>query len=266
MVVGQDAELECNDATLAQLGRSEHEIGNHSFHHEPWLHLKTPVDIDTEIARAHQAIVKATGKEPRGFRGPGFSLSVAALEALCRQGYSFDASTFPTFIGPLARVFYFRSSELDPGQRQERARLFGSFTEGFRPNRAYRWEVGDSSIVEMPVTTMPVLRLPIHVSYMLYIARYSERAAIAYVEASLFMCRLARVEPSILLHPLDFLGGDEVDGLGFFPGMDMKGAAKRRLVMEYLERLAARFRVLPLGEQVAILAEADMPSRVPRFA
>ena len=44
-------------------------------------------------------------------------------------------------------------------------------------------------------------------------------------------CRVARVAPSILLHPLDFLGGDDVRSLSFFPGMAMSGKEKRELVV-----------------------------------
>ena len=38
-VVGQDAALEKNHDALASISAAGHEIGNHSFHHEPWLHL-----------------------------------------------------------------------------------------------------------------------------------------------------------------------------------------------------------------------------------
>jgi peptidoglycan/xylan/chitin deacetylase (PgdA/CDA1 family) len=38
-VVGQDAALERNRDALAALSAAGHEIGNHSFRHEPWLHL-----------------------------------------------------------------------------------------------------------------------------------------------------------------------------------------------------------------------------------
>src|SRR5215510_6473885 len=38
-IVGQDAALERNRAPLRALADAGHEIGNHSFNHEPWLHL-----------------------------------------------------------------------------------------------------------------------------------------------------------------------------------------------------------------------------------
>ena len=40
-IVGQDAALEKNRAALRSISAAGHEIGNHSFRHEPWLHLYT---------------------------------------------------------------------------------------------------------------------------------------------------------------------------------------------------------------------------------
>ena len=38
-IVGQDAALERNRDALAAIVRAGHEVGNHSFAHEPWIHL-----------------------------------------------------------------------------------------------------------------------------------------------------------------------------------------------------------------------------------
>src|ERR1039457_3330724 len=95
-VVGQDAALERNHSLLRSISQAGHEIGNHSFRHEPWLHLYSRPEIDKELALAERAIEQATGVRPRGFRGPGFSVSNDVIEALIARGYWYDASTFPT--------------------------------------------------------------------------------------------------------------------------------------------------------------------------
>ena len=64
-VVGQDAALEGNHAALRSLVEAGHEIGNHSFHHEPWLHLYSGDEVAAEIERAETAIESATGVRPR---------------------------------------------------------------------------------------------------------------------------------------------------------------------------------------------------------
>jgi hypothetical protein len=252
-VVGQDAALERNEKQIRALAEAGHEIGNHSFRHQPWLHRYTPQEIDTELARTEQAIEAVTGQHPIGFRGPGYSLSADVLRVLVDRGYRYDCSTLPTVIGPLARRYYFRSARLTPEQRAERSYLFGGFREGLRPLKPYLWEVGPSRLLEIPVTTMPMVRVPIHVSYVLYLAGPSPALARQYFANALRFCRTAGVEPSILLHPLDFLGADDVDALGFFPGMGMTGAAKRAVVVGCLRELGRQFRIVPLSDHAAAI-------------
>ena len=50
-VVGQDAAREENHPALRSIAEAGHEIGNHSFHHEPWLHLYSDEQIAEEFDR-----------------------------------------------------------------------------------------------------------------------------------------------------------------------------------------------------------------------
>src|SRR5262249_13037543 len=165
---------------------------------EPWFHAYSKDEIEREIADAETAILRATGSRPCGFRGPGFSLSDDTLRVLSERQYLYDASTFPTFLGPLARAYYFLSSRnLSEGDRRRRKRLFGTMKEGLRAIRPYIWKLpadglvggrsspadglvgGRSSpadgrrLLEIPVTTLPLLRVPIHMSYVGYLAVHS---------------------------------------------------------------------------------------------
>ena len=101
-IVGQDAALEKNHEVLRTIADAGHEIGNHSFNHEPWLHLYSEAQLDQELARAEESIELATGARPLGFRGPGFSLSLTTLEVLAGRGYLYDATVFPNLLNPLA--------------------------------------------------------------------------------------------------------------------------------------------------------------------
>jgi len=247
-IVGQDAALAKNKHALGQLVPAGHEIGNHSFRHEPWLHLYSEEELERELSQAELHIEAATGRRPDAFRGPGFSLSETTLRVLLRRGYRYDASTLPTFLGPLARAYYFMTAKLEPEERAKRAKLFGSVRDGLRPIRPYRWRLAEGTILEIPVTTLPFFRVPIHLSYVLYLSLFSPWLARAYFEAALRTCRLAGVEPSILLHPLDFLGAEDVPSLGFFPAMRLSAAQKLERVERCLERMQALFDVRSLGE------------------
>jgi peptidoglycan/xylan/chitin deacetylase (PgdA/CDA1 family) len=265
-VVGRDASMECNRGALEQLGGSRHEVGCHSFEHEPWLHRYRREQVEAELERAEQAIRQATGRGVEGFRGPGFSASRTVLEVLRARGYRFDASTLPTYIGPLARTYYFMTARLPPEEKRLRAALFGTVRDGLRPVGAYRWQLAEGGLLEIPVTTFPGVKTPFHLSYILYLSTFSQVLARAYFRAALTACRAARVEPSLLLHPLDFLGGDEVRQLAFFPAMGERGEAKRARVRRYLSDYMDSFRVLPMGEHASALeARPDLPRRAPDF-
>jgi peptidoglycan/xylan/chitin deacetylase (PgdA/CDA1 family) len=265
-IVGQDAALAGNRAAFGALAAAGHEVGNHSFHHLPWLHLYSEAEIESELARAEEAIAGATGQVPRGFRGPGFSLSAATLAVLSRRGYRYDASTLPTFLGPLARWYYLMTARLDEEEKRRRKRLFGTFRDGLRPLAPYRWRLGDRRLLEIPVTTMPGVRTPIHLSYLLYLGQWSPALARRYFQAALALCRSGGIGPSILLHPLDFLGGDDLDALRFFPAMRRPAAEKLRQVSDHLAQLGESFQVVPMGEHAAALeAAAGLPERPARF-
>ena len=245
-VVGQDAALESNRPVLRSIARDGHEIGNHSYHHEPWLHLYSRAELEEELTRAEDAIGNATGVRPIGFRGPGFSLSGEVIDVLTRRGYLYDASTFPTFLGPLARAYYFMKSRLDEQQHQERKNLFGSLRDGFRPLNAYRWNCPSGTLLEIPVTTMPGSRLPIHVSYLIYLSTFSPAAALAYFHTAMNLCLMTGTEPSLLLHPLDFLGRDDESDLSFFPAMNMHNLPKLRFVERVLDIYCDKFQVISM--------------------
>jgi hypothetical protein len=260
-VVGQDAALRKNDAALRSIAAAGHEIGNHSFHHDPWIHMNTEQAVDHELALAEEHIERATGARPVGYRAPGYSLSNATLKVLYQRGYLYDASTLPTFVGPLARAYYFVNARLSEEQKDQRKALFGSVRDGFRPLRPYLWHIDSDDrgkgLIEIPVTTLPIFRVPFHFSYILYMAGYSEHLALTYFQAALSACRIAAVQPSLLLHPLDFLGGDDLKGLEFFPAMSLTGETKVRLVRQALVHLAARFQVSMIREHALRYAEVS---------
>lgn len=255
-LVGKDAADPAHHDTLREITRRGHEVGNHSYHHEPWLHLYTEQQIDDELARTEDAIEAATGVRPDGFRGPGYSFSPTLLSVLVRRGYRYDCSTFPTFLGPLARMYYFATAKgLSAEEKAQRKQLFGKLSEGFRPLKPYTWNTPHGPLLEIPVTTMPVFKVPLHLSYLLYLAGYSRALARAYFRFAVAMCKVTRTELSFLLHPLDFLGADDTDRLSFFPGMKRPAAEKLAFVNEVFDVLAKEFTLVPMGEHAsAILA------------
>lgn len=263
-IVGQDAALDKNADALAQISAAGHEIGNHSFRHEPWLHLYSKDELVEEFAKTEDALEKVTGQRPKGFRGPGYSLSPTVLEVLAERGYDYDCSTLPTYIAPIARAYYFfKSPEMSDEEREKRKKLFGKFSDGFQPLKPYHWQIGDKRLIEIPVTTLPVFKTPIHASYVVYLSTFSKLAARTYWRTAIEMCRITGTQPSLLLHPLDFLSGDDAPELKFFPAMNLPIEEKLAFVGEVLDSFKAAFTVMPMNAHARAASESALPVKLP---
>ena len=137
---------------------------------------------------------------------------------------------------------------MDEAEREKRSRLFGRLRDGLRPIRPYEWEglTSGGRLMEIPVTTAPLLRFPIHMSYLGFLGGRAPRLARAWLRGALAACRATGVEPSFLLHPLDFIGADVVKELSFFPGMDQPTERKLRLLDDMIDVLAEGFELTTL--------------------
>lgn len=248
-IVGQDAAIEKNHSLLRSIVERGHEVANHSFHHESWLKTYSKEKIEEEIRIAEEAIFAATGKRTNVFRGPGFSWSNDLLEVLQNRNYIFDASILPTYLSPLMRRYYFWKSKLSREQKKSRKELFGSFKEGFYPLKPFTWKLrSEKKLLEIPVTTIPVFKIPFHQSYLIYISNISNGLMKMYLRFSIFMCKLTKTSPSYLLHPLDLIGSHEAPELKFFPGMNVQSEKKIKIFEYALSRLKKSFELLPMGK------------------
>jgi len=262
-IVGQDAALERNRDALKLLTERGHEVGNHSFHHEPWLHTYSPDQVKREILDTEKYIQKVSGEKPLGFRGPGFSWSKNLIETLATNDYLYDASTLPMYIGPLARMYYFWTSKLSEEEKEQRKNLYGSFKDGLRPVKPYLWQLPSKNcLLEIPVTTIPLIKIPFHMSYLLYISRYSESLMTFYLRMAIAFCKMTGVGPSFLLHPLDFIGGDQVPALAFFPGMDLSRDYKMKIFRVVIASLTRHFVLSPMSVHARSLSQNGKLKRI----
>jgi peptidoglycan/xylan/chitin deacetylase (PgdA/CDA1 family) len=268
-VVGQDAALPENREALGSIAAAGHEIGNHSFCHEPWLYLRSEQRIHSDVRQAEEHIQEVTGYKPVGFRAPGYQISQSMLRVLVRRGYLYDASLYPTFVGPLARAYFLKTTQLTPEQKRERKSAFGALGDGMRPIKPHLWRTNvDGSVerlLEMPVTTMPVLKTPIHLTYILYLSRLSSSLALMYFRMALLLCRLTGTPPSLILHAVDFLGCDDHEDMAFFPAMDIPLERKLQIVSDVVRLLSDRFTLLTL-RQCAYIQAARAPNLVAESA
>jgi hypothetical protein len=248
-IVGKDTESEENRKYLRMIPERGHEAGNHSYNHESWLQTYSYEKIEKEIREAEEAIENVTGQRTTGFRGPGFSWSKDLLKVLEGRGYNFDASTLPTYLGPLARMYYFKKSDLSKEEKKARKELFGKFSEGLRKVKPYKWDLGNNkTITEIPVTTMPVFKIPFHLSYLIYIGNISKPLMKFYLNTAIRMCKITNTPISFLLHPLDLIGGDQITELAFFPGMNVSSSKKVEIFKTVIHSLSLHYNIVNMTE------------------
>ncbi len=250
-VVGKDADQKGNEEPLQRISTEKHEICNHSYNHDSWMHLLSKEIIKKEILDAEEAILRVSGQKTSGFRSPGFSWSSRVLETLSDLDYEYDASTLPTFIGPLARLYYFKTANLTKEERQDRRELFGSFSNGLLPVKPYNWNLNyGKHLLEIPVSTIPFIKIPFHLSYLIYLNNISPLLMKAYLNTAINLCLLTKTEPSFLLHPLDLIGGDQIKELAFFPGMNVNSHQKTKIFIEVINQLRNSFEMVTMGNFV----------------
>lgn len=82
---------------VRMLARDGHEIASHGYSHIPLQRL-TPDEFEADLLRAQAVLTEISGREPRGFRAPQFSITKKtwwALAILARHHFLYDSSIFP---------------------------------------------------------------------------------------------------------------------------------------------------------------------------
>lgn len=250
-VVGRDLRSETDVAAMQAFRQlPDVEFCNHSTNHLPWMHTLSDDEIRKEIETTHDGIIQRLGARPMGFRGPGFSCPDEVLSVLHDLDYLYDASVFPTSIAPIARMVFLARTKLKGEEKERAKKLYGGFSSLRQPNRPFRRNIRGDRLWEVPVTVMPISRLPIHFSYLTFLAGFSEFAARMYFRSALRLCKLTGTPPSLLLHPPDFLGQEDDSEMAYFPGMKLQRHQKLRFVRWALEYYSSSFQVVTMLDQI----------------
>jgi hypothetical protein len=106
-----------------------------------------------------------------------------------------------------------------------------------------------------------------HFSYLIYLAKFSRVAARSYLRFALGACRMTGTNPSLLLHPLDFMGHDDCPALAFFPGMDLTREKKLAIVSDLFAILTSHHETVTMGEHArrASAGRDALPTLTPVF-
>ena len=253
--VGQDLEFEHGQHAVTELANLGLEIGNHSYSHRYDMHLASRVDFTEEIQRTGNLINNLTRQQPQGFRGPSFQLNSLMKKTLVEQGYRYDASCFPSSMGPLARFYHTRSAALSAKQKHEQNALFGSINSAFTTMRPYRWSDGKQTLYEIPLSTLPLFRFPIHFTYINFLADISPLVARGYFKSAIRLLAVTKTQPSFLLHVADFLGADDENAPRFLPGMKRTSSEKIQSLSSLIKYGQQHFAMAGLDLHLDVLEE-----------
>ncbi len=201
-IVGKDLENPAHVAELQDIVSEGHELANHSQNHRAQFCALAAEEMRSEIATAQETILEKVGVEVVGFRSPGFEVSARLLDLLRELGYLYDSSLFPTLLGPLLRAMYRRAT----GNPQNRG--YGPLVVMLATRSLYVPSAGSiirqarrPSLVEVPVGTVPFLRLPFYFNFSL-------AAGEAITRISQWLCRGSFL--NFVFHAIEFLDVDEM--------------------------------------------------------
>ncbi len=156
-VVGKDLESPFKVDLLKQALNAQHHVSSHSFSHRLDWKTLTVEDKTQEIVKTEDLIKNTLGCSPKGFRAPGYAYDPVTVEILSQRGYLYDSSLMPSYWGP---VFRWKDKKMTLDRRRTQKTQFPSMRDGFRPLAPFH-PVDSRSLIELPVATSPILRLPV---------------------------------------------------------------------------------------------------------
>jgi hypothetical protein len=202
--VGSDLARPAAAARLRQARERGHEIANHSLDHRYDLVRLGKQAIVEQIDRGAQAIERATGARPLGFRAPGYTITDEVFDALAELDVTYDSSVFPC-------PPYYAAKAAAIGMIALRGRESRSIVDSpavlLAPTRPYfvgrpYWTRG-RGLLELPVQVTRGARLPF----------FGTSVTLAGPTRAGILARMCIGEPliNLELHGIDVLDAD--DGL-----------------------------------------------------
>ena len=236
---------------LNRMVAAGHELANHTMTH-PFNLSKLPLaQKEAEIVGTGRLIEAATGQQVVGFRSPCLDIDEETMEILERHGYWYESSVLPFYLKQLQELVY---GLLCHGRFRRTGNWQNSFASGepYRPARGHMHRRGARTITEVPIATVPILRVPFYSTVHFALGRKS-------FDASYALLRRGRAQFTYELHSID-LADFEGDGLGErYPGIDRHPCLKqpasenRQFLVYAIRRFQQDYTLTTMREMVGAL-------------
>jgi hypothetical protein len=189
-----DLEVDWKRDLIMCIASQGHEIGNHGFSHK---YLKT-LELEEkkgEIIKSTERLSSFLGNKIYGFRAPGYSIDLESIKILKENGYRYDSSVFPTIFAPLFRIYQkFISGSKNTGYSNSMFVLLNPY----RLSKENIFKKGNTNMIEIPVTVCPILRTPLHFSYLTSTGK-------SYFNLGFELINLLKITPNFVFHSIDLV-------------------------------------------------------------
>lgn len=160
--IGSDLDRGANRSILREARGRGHEVANHSLDHLYDLIRRSPTEMRAQVRGGADAIERAVGERPRGFRAPGYTVSDALFEVLAEEGATYDSSVFPC--PPYYGVKSLALARIRLARRRSRS-ILDTPNVLRAPRRPYRvgrpyWRRG-GGLLELPIQVTRWTRAPV---------------------------------------------------------------------------------------------------------
>lgn len=202
--VGQDLRREASARALREAAELGHEMANHTRDHRYDLVRLSKDEMRIQIEGGADDIERATGRRPRGFRAPGYTITDAVFEVLSELGVAYDSSVFPCpayWLAKATAVGLIRARGRESKSIVDTPAVLTAPTGPYRVGRPY-YRRG-SGLLELPIQVTRGPRFPV----------IGTSLTLAGPRGSALLARACTGDPlvNLELHGIDVL--DANDGL-----------------------------------------------------
>ena len=159
--VGDDLAREAAATELQRAVDAGHGVGNHTLSHDYGLTRRDRPEIALEIEEGANAIERACGVRPKGFRAPGYTITDQVFTILRGLGFKYDSSVFPCpsyMLAKDAAIGLYSTLGRPSRSVIDTPSVLLAPTGPYRVGEPY-WKRGDG-LLELPIQVTRGLRLP----------------------------------------------------------------------------------------------------------
>lgn len=258
--IGKDLQHTHAREALAELVAQGHEIANHSLDHLYDLTRRSRDEMRAQVAGGSEAIERAVGRAPVGFRAPGYTITDELFSVLSELGVQYDSSVFPCpgyYALKLAAISGYRLRSRPTRSIVDHPRVLSAPADPYHVGAPYSRR-GDA-LLELPigVTRDASGRLPYIGTFLTMAGERGARWFSALIAG--------RSHVNLELHGID-ASDAELDGLQALrahqPDLRKPAAAKLAALRAAISYLRAHgYRFVTLAEAARAFADhADLPS------